>query len=223
MIDRLAAHGITLDADAILEPAMDDPTQGASAGPGLRGRWSAPASSPTPTRRSIAGSRAAARRSCRGGRRSRGGASADSRGGRHRVARASVLVRHDDWIPPFVAAGLDALEAYPADHDAAATDALSCAGRAARPRRVGRSDYHGDEIARQCRAGQRLAAARARSTRSKIAPPCGEPRDGRGLARLPRRTARRRLEGAAAARRASADDRATGAPPVPRWRSVNVS
>ena len=32
-----------------------------------------------------------------------------------------ALVGRDEWIPAFAAAGLDALEAYHSDHDAAAT------------------------------------------------------------------------------------------------------
>ena len=56
-----------------------------------------------------------------------------------------VLVEHDEWIPGFAAAGLDAIEAYHSDHDGAATARyLELADRLGL-RVSGGSDYHGDE------------------------------------------------------------------------------
>jgi predicted metal-dependent phosphoesterase TrpH len=54
------------------------------------------------------------------------------------------LLRHDEWIPEFVGAGVDAVEAYHTEHDAPATRRyLELAGRNG-VLVTGGSDYHGD-------------------------------------------------------------------------------
>ena len=56
-----------------------------------------------------------------------------------------ALVEHDEWIPGFAAAGLDALEAYHSDHDEADTARyLDMADRLGL-KVSGGSDFHGDE------------------------------------------------------------------------------
>ena len=56
-----------------------------------------------------------------------------------------ALVEHDDWIPGFAAAGLDALEAYHSDHDE--DDTVRYVGMADRLGLAvsGGSDFHGDD------------------------------------------------------------------------------
>jgi predicted metal-dependent phosphoesterase TrpH len=55
-----------------------------------------------------------------------------------------VLVRHDDWIDEFAADGLDAIEAYHSDHDAAATSHYLAVAARLQLAVTGGSDYHGD-------------------------------------------------------------------------------
>lgn len=55
------------------------------------------------------------------------------------------LLRHDDWIPSFVNAGLDALEAYHTEHDAGTTMRYAELARRYGVLVSGGSDYHGDE------------------------------------------------------------------------------
>ena len=55
-----------------------------------------------------------------------------------------VLVEHDDWIPRFAEAGLDALEVYHSDHDAAATARYLRIARELGLLVTGGSDFHGD-------------------------------------------------------------------------------
>jgi predicted metal-dependent phosphoesterase TrpH len=56
-----------------------------------------------------------------------------------------ILVEHDEWIPRFAEAGLDALEAYHSDHDAAATARYLALAAQLGLSVSGGSDYHGDE------------------------------------------------------------------------------
>jgi len=56
-----------------------------------------------------------------------------------------VLVKHDDWIPAFAAAGLDALEAFHSDHDAADTARYLGLARELNLLVTGGSDYHADD------------------------------------------------------------------------------
>jgi predicted metal-dependent phosphoesterase TrpH len=57
-----------------------------------------------------------------------------------------VLVEHDDWIPGFVAAGLDAIEAYHSDHRAADVARYLAFAREFDLLVTGGSDYHGDAL-----------------------------------------------------------------------------
>jgi predicted metal-dependent phosphoesterase TrpH len=55
-----------------------------------------------------------------------------------------VLIEHDEWIPRFAAAGLDALEAFHADHDAADTERYLAIARDIGLGVTGGSDFHAD-------------------------------------------------------------------------------
>jgi predicted metal-dependent phosphoesterase TrpH len=55
-----------------------------------------------------------------------------------------VLVGHDEWIPAFAAAGLDALEAYHSKHDAWTTKRYRAMARELGLAVSGGSDYHAD-------------------------------------------------------------------------------
>jgi len=56
-----------------------------------------------------------------------------------------VLVKHDEWIPAFAAAGLDALEAFHSDHDEADTARYLGLARDFGLLVTGGSDYHADD------------------------------------------------------------------------------
>jgi hypothetical protein len=144
IVDRLAVQGIVLDAEAILAPALGDPSMAvgrpwiaralvqaghvADTAEAFR-RWLARGAAAFVTRPAPRPDEAFAAIHAAGG-----------------VASLAhpILNGHDEWIPGFVAAGLDAIEAYHSDHDRAATlhylamaDRLSTAVS-------GGSDYHGD-------------------------------------------------------------------------------
>jgi len=55
-----------------------------------------------------------------------------------------VLIEHDEWIPVFAAAGLDALEAFHSDHDAADTARYLAVARDIGLGVTGGSDFHAD-------------------------------------------------------------------------------
>jgi hypothetical protein len=55
-----------------------------------------------------------------------------------------VLIGRDEWIPEFAAAGLDALEVYHTDHDAAATERYLALANRLGLAASGGSDYHAD-------------------------------------------------------------------------------
>ena len=146
IVDRLAAHGIQLDADAILAPAVDEPVDFGRAA----------------VDRARADRRRARRRYHRSVRAMAGHAAAPAfvprmgappeevfasihdAGGVASLAHPA-LVGHDEWIPAFAAAGLDALEAYHSDHDAAATARYLALADRLGLAVSGGSDYHGDE------------------------------------------------------------------------------
>ena len=54
------------------------------------------------------------------------------------------LLRHDDWLPGLVEAGLDAIEAYHTDHDPAATARYVSLAGTLNVAVSGGSDYHAD-------------------------------------------------------------------------------
>jgi 3',5'-nucleoside bisphosphate phosphatase len=144
MIDRLATFGIVLDRDAILRPAYDDPSKSA-------GRpWIARAlvagghvsSTNEAFDRWLAGGRAAfvpriaatpeqviAR--------------VHEVGGVASIAHPGLL-RHDQWLPSLVEAGLDAIEAYHTDHDEPTTARYVAMSETLGIAISGGSDYHGD-------------------------------------------------------------------------------
>jgi predicted metal-dependent phosphoesterase TrpH len=55
------------------------------------------------------------------------------------------LLKHDEWIPGYVAAGLDAIEVYHSDHDEAVTAHYLAMARAHGVLVTGGSDYHADD------------------------------------------------------------------------------
>lgn len=145
MLDRLAAHGLGLDADAILAPGLADSTRAV-------GR-------PWIARAMVAGGHVASVNEAFERWLSRGrpgfvpriGASpaevfarVHEAGGIASLAHP-VLVKHDEWIPVFAAAGLDAIEAYHSDHDAADTARYLACARELSLLVTGGSDYHADE------------------------------------------------------------------------------
>jgi len=144
MVARLAAHGIMLDADAILQAGVDDPTRAV-------GR-------PWIARALVAGGHVATTNDAFEGWLSRGrpafvprmGAAPEEvfarihdAGGVASLAHPA-LVEHDEWIAGFAAAGLDALEAYHADHDASARERYLAMADHLGLAVSGGSDYHAD-------------------------------------------------------------------------------
>lgn len=145
MIDRLAAHGVALDADAILRPALQD------ASTSVGRPWIARAlvaaghvetSDEAFDRWLVRGRPAFVPRS---------GASPievfqriHDAGGVASLAHP-VLVGHDEWLPDFASAGLDALEVYHADHDEVATRRYLALAARLGLEVTGGSDYHADE------------------------------------------------------------------------------
>ena len=145
MVERLAGLGIRLDADAILEPGITDPTKAV-------GRpWIARA---LVDGGHVKDTTEAFDRWLGLGRPAfvpRTGAPPEDvfarihgAGGVASLAHPALL-RHDDWIPRFAAAGLDAIEAYHTKHDATATARYVTLARALDLAVSGGSDYHADE------------------------------------------------------------------------------
>jgi predicted metal-dependent phosphoesterase TrpH len=146
VIARLDGLGMHLDADAILQPGLDDPSKAV-------GRpWVARA---LVAGGHVADSDEAFARWLAHGRPAfvpRMGASPQDvvarihdSGGIASLAHPA-LVRHDEWVPDFVAAGLDALEAYHSDHDRAATSRYITMADRLGIAVTGGSDYHADEV-----------------------------------------------------------------------------
>jgi 3',5'-nucleoside bisphosphate phosphatase len=144
MFQQLARHGIELDADAILKPALLDSTLAA-------GR-------PWIARALVAGGHVRTVNEAFDKWLSRGRpgfvprvgpapeevfARVHEAGGLVSLAHP-VLVEHDEWIPGFARAGLDALEAYHSDHDSADTARYLRFARDLDLLVTGGSDYHGD-------------------------------------------------------------------------------
>ncbi|HEV8346344.1 MAG TPA: PHP domain-containing protein [Vicinamibacterales bacterium] len=145
MIARLAGLGIVLDADAILQPGIDDSSKAV-------GR-------PWIARALVAGGHVATTndafdRFLARGRPAfvpRAGAPPDEviariheAGGLASIAHPGLL-GHDEWIDGFGRAGVDALEAYHADHDADATSRYLKIAERMGLAVTGGTDYHADE------------------------------------------------------------------------------
>jgi 3',5'-nucleoside bisphosphate phosphatase len=145
MIRRLAAMGIELDADAIVRPAVDNPARSPGR-PWIARALVAAGHCQTTNEafdRFLARGRAAFV--------PRAGAPPGQvvgcihdAGGLASIAHPG-LIAHDEWIPEFAAAGVDALEAYHTDHDEDATRRYLAAARRYDLLVTGGSDYHGDE------------------------------------------------------------------------------
>ena len=144
IIERLARFGIELDADRILQPARDD--QSRSAGRPWIARALVAAGHVKTTNEAFTlwlGRGGAAYVP-------RAGASPDEvirrihdAGGIASVAHPGSLNR-DEWLPGLVDAGLDAVEAYHTDHDAAATAKYLALADRLGIAVTGGSDYHAD-------------------------------------------------------------------------------
>jgi predicted metal-dependent phosphoesterase TrpH len=144
MIERLAACGLALDPATILQPALDDPTKAA-------GRpWIARALVAAGYVESTSEAFDRWLTPGKPGFVARSGASPAEVVERIHQANgiASLahpgLVGHDEWIPEFVHDGLDAIEAYHSEHDAAATARYLALAAALGLAVSGGSDYHGD-------------------------------------------------------------------------------
>jgi predicted metal-dependent phosphoesterase TrpH len=145
IIDRLAAHGVVLDGDAIIQPGLADPAIAV-------GRpWIARA---LVAGGHVADSNQAFDRWLGQGRPAfvpRLGVTPKEVFARIHEARgiASLahpgLVEHDEWIPGFAADGLDALEAYHSNHDCTATAHYLAMAARLGLMVTGGSDYHADE------------------------------------------------------------------------------
>jgi predicted metal-dependent phosphoesterase TrpH len=144
MVARLAAHGIALDAGAIVQPALDDPSKSA-------GR-------PWIARALVAGgfvrdtSEAFDRWLSRGRPAYVPRNAASPREVFSRIHAACgiaslahpVLLDRDEWIDEFAIDGLDALEAYHSDHDPAVTSRYLAIADGLGLAVSGGSDFHGD-------------------------------------------------------------------------------
>ena len=145
MIARLAANGVALDAEAILAPGLADPSM-AVGRPWIARALVAAGHVPS---MDVAFDRWLQR-----GRPAfvpRTGATPEQvfsriheAGGIASLAHP-VHVEHDEWLPGFAEAGLDALEAYHTDHDRAATDRYLALAARLRLSVTGGSDFHGDD------------------------------------------------------------------------------
>jgi len=145
MVSKLTAYGIRLDADAIVKPGIDDATKAA-------GR-------PWIARALVQGGYVASTNEAFEKWLSRGrpafvprlGAAPDEvfhrihdAGGIASLAHPGLLA-HDDWIPEFVHAGLDAIEVYHSEHDTLMTATYLSIAKRLKLRISGGSDYHADE------------------------------------------------------------------------------
>lgn len=144
MVAKLAAHGVHLDADVLVQPALDDPSKAA-------GRpWIARALVASGV---VADVNDAFERWLSRGRPAYVPREAASpaevfqrihqAGGIASLAHP-LLVGHDEWIAEFANDGLDALEAYHSDHDETATARYVSLAAELNLAVTGGSDYHGD-------------------------------------------------------------------------------
>ena len=145
MIAKLAAHGIALDADEILRPAIDDPRR--SAGRPWIARALVAAGHVTTTKDAF--DRWLGRgRPAFVPRRAALAAEVFERihdvGGIASVAHPGLLAR-DPWLREFIDAGADAIEVYHTEHDSSATRRYREMARQFGVAVTGGSDFHGDE------------------------------------------------------------------------------
>jgi predicted metal-dependent phosphoesterase TrpH len=145
MVERLGKLGIRLDADAILRPATEDPSRSA-------GR-------PWIARALVAAGHVCSTDEAFSRWLERGGPAFVPRRGpspeevferiheAHGVASIAHpgLIGHDEWLGELVASGVDALEAYHTEHDAAATERYLALASRLSVAVSGGSDFHGDE------------------------------------------------------------------------------
>jgi hypothetical protein len=145
MIHRLAEHGIVLDADAVLQPGVDDPSK--AAGRPWIARALVAAGHVTDTNEAFAVWLARGRPAFvprLGALPEQVIAQIHEAGGVASLAHPGLLAR-DAWIPAFAAAGLDALEAYHSKHDPATTDRYVRLAADLGLQVSGGSDYHADD------------------------------------------------------------------------------
>ena len=145
MIERLATHGLHLDADAILKPGLEDESRAAGrpwiARALVEARyvkttndafdyWLARGRPAFVARLAAAPSEVIAQ--------------IHASGGIASLAHPG-LVRRDEWIPVLAASGLDALEVYHTNHDRLATDRYRMIASRLGLAVSGGSDFHGDD------------------------------------------------------------------------------
>jgi predicted metal-dependent phosphoesterase TrpH len=145
IISKLAGHGLHLDADALLQPALDDPSRSVGRPWVARAMVAAGYVKSTDVAFSAWLSRG------RPGFVPREGAGPEDvitrihdAGGIASMAHPGLL-RRDDWIAPLADAGLDALEAYHTDHGPDDTARYLALATQLRLAVSGGSDYHADE------------------------------------------------------------------------------
>jgi 3',5'-nucleoside bisphosphate phosphatase len=144
MIDRLAALGICLDGQALVQPALDDPTK--AVGRPAIARALVAAGWVPDTDEAFAQFLGRGRPAFV----PRAGAPPEEvfariheAGGIASIAHPG-LIGHDEWIAQFAAAGADALEVYHSDHDEQATARYLVIAERCALLVTGGSDYHGD-------------------------------------------------------------------------------
>ena len=160
IVERLAVHGIRLDADAIIAPAVANPSVAIGRPWIARAMVSGGhvANTSEAFEKFLATGRAAF--VPRMGARPREVFERIHEAGGVASLAHPALVEHDEWIPGFAAAGLDALEAYHSDHDEADTARyLDMADRLGL-KVSGGSDFHGDESHGPGGPGSRLPRER---------------------------------------------------------------
>jgi predicted metal-dependent phosphoesterase TrpH len=144
IVDRLAACGIALDADAIVQPALANPS--VTAGRPWVARALVAAGHVADTSDAFDKWLARGRPAFvprMGARPGEVFSRIRAAGGVASLAHP-VLVEHDEWIPGFAAAGLDAIEAYHTDHDEDATRRYLAMADRLGLAVSGGSDYHAD-------------------------------------------------------------------------------
>jgi len=145
IISKLAGHGLSLDADALLQPALADPSRSVGRPWVARAMVAAGYVKSTDVAFSAWLSRG------RPGFVPRQGAGPEDviahihdAGGIASMAHPGLL-RRDDWIGPLADAGLDALEAYHTDHGPEDTARYLALAARLTLAVSGGSDYHADE------------------------------------------------------------------------------